>query len=442
MSGARSLFEYRTHVPDYIDTDERDFSDTPHVPVYVVLPPGVINIECELVDDERLLSQLKTLKSVNVDGVSVDIWWGIVEANKPQKYKWRGYKKLFRMLLALDLKIQVFMSFHEFRGDDDEDVEIPLPKWIKEIGKENRDIYFRDIHGKQNLECLTWGIDDQPVLRGRTALQVYTDFMRSFRSKFDKFFQSGGITDIQIGLGAFGELRYPANHGRSEYPSGIQAAKENGDLSWSKPPDNAGSCSREITRDDFGSKYGGGGFLEKWCSKYLIDHANKLLSMAQSVFEEAGYLSVKVSGMHWWVKPNSSPADAGFGDGYAPLISMLREYHASLNFTFGELRTLALQEIFHPEMLVSEILNAAWDDCVEVAGENTLPCYDREGYNKILELAKPRNLRFKHRSFTALTYNRLNEALLEQHNLKEFQLFVKRMHGEEAAMENWIEFDS
>ncbi|KAK9050779.1 hypothetical protein SSX86_030250 [Deinandra increscens subsp. villosa] len=439
MSRACRSFEYRTHVPDHIETDERDFSDTPHVPVYVVLPPGVINIECELVDDERLLSQLKTLKTVNVDGVSVDIWWVIVEANKPQKYKWRGYKKLFQMLLALDLEIQVFMSFHEFRGDDDEVVEIPLPKWIKEIGKENRDIYFRDIHGKQNLECLTWGIDDQPVLRGRTALQVYTDFMRSFRSKFDKFFQSGSITNIQIGLGASGELRYPANHGRSEYSSGIQcydkylkgylekAAKENGDSSW-------------------GSKYGGGGFLEKWCSKYLIDHANKVLSMAQSVFEEAGYLSAKLSGMHWWVKPDSSPANAelkaGFADGYAPLISMLAEYNASLNFTFGELRTLGLQEIFHPEMLVSQILNAACDYGVEVAGENAHPCYDREGYNKILELAKPRNLRFKRRRFTALTYYRLNEVLLEQHNLKEFQLFVKRMHGKEAAAKNWIEFDS
>ena len=44
--------------------------------------------------------------------------------------------------------------------------------------------------------------------------------MRSFRVEFDEFFEDGSITEIEIGLGACGELRYPsypAKHGW-EYP--------------------------------------------------------------------------------------------------------------------------------------------------------------------------------------------------------------------------------
>lgn len=40
--------------------------------------------------------------------------------------------------------------------------------------------------------------------------------MRSFRVEFDEFFEEGFISEIEIGLGPCGELRYPsypANHG-------------------------------------------------------------------------------------------------------------------------------------------------------------------------------------------------------------------------------------
>jgi beta-amylase len=47
-------------------------------------------------------------------------------------------------------------------------------------------------------------------------MQVYFDFMRSFRVEFDDYFEDGIISEIEVGLGACGELRYPsyaANHG-------------------------------------------------------------------------------------------------------------------------------------------------------------------------------------------------------------------------------------
>lgn len=64
-------------------------------------------MECELIDTEDLIKQLKTLKSINVDGVMVDCWWGIVESNAPQQYNWSGYKKLFQIVRDLKLKLQV-----------------------------------------------------------------------------------------------------------------------------------------------------------------------------------------------------------------------------------------------------------------------------------------------------------------------------------------------
>lgn len=53
-----------------------------------------------------------------------------------------------------------------------DDVIIPLPQWVVEIGLTNPDIFFTDRAGRRNQECLSWGIDKERVLRGRTAVEV------------------------------------------------------------------------------------------------------------------------------------------------------------------------------------------------------------------------------------------------------------------------------
>lgn len=64
-------------------------------------------MKCELVDPDGLVKQLKILKSIHVDGVVVDCWWGIVEAHTPQEYNWNGYKRLFQIVRELKMKLQV-----------------------------------------------------------------------------------------------------------------------------------------------------------------------------------------------------------------------------------------------------------------------------------------------------------------------------------------------
>ncbi|CAH9097070.1 unnamed protein product [Cuscuta europaea] len=439
---------------------ERDFTGTPYVPVYVMLPLGVIDMQCRLVDADSLIEYLRILKSINVDGVMVDCWWGIVEAHAPQLYNWNGYRRLFQIVRDLKLKLQVVMSFHECGGNVGDDVHIPLPKWVAEIGQKNPDIFFTDSEGRRNHECLTWGIDKERVLRGRTAVEVYFDYMRSFRIELDEFFEDGVISEIEIGLGPCGELRYPsypAKHGW-RYP-GIgefqcydkylmkslkRAADVRGHSFWGKGPDNAGSYNSTPHETGFfrdGGEYDSyyGRFFLKWYSQVLIDHADRVLSLANLAFEDTS-IAAKLSGIHWWYKTASHSAEltAGFynscnRDGYAPIASMLKKHDTALNFTCVELRTINQNEDFpealaDPEGLVWQVLNSAWDVNISVASENALPSYDREGYNKILENAKPWNDP-DGRHLSAFTYLRLSHVLMENDNFLEFERFLKRMHG-------------
>lgn len=64
------------------------------------------------------------------------------------------------------------MAFHEFEGNDSGGVMISLPQWVLENGKENPDIFFTDREGRRNTECLSWGIDKERVLKGRTGIEV------------------------------------------------------------------------------------------------------------------------------------------------------------------------------------------------------------------------------------------------------------------------------
>ena len=78
-----------------------------------------------------------------------------------------------RVICLTDFLPQVVMSFHECGGNVGDDVCIPLPNWVAEIGRSNPDIFFTDREGRRNPECLSWGIDKERVLRGRTAIEVH-----------------------------------------------------------------------------------------------------------------------------------------------------------------------------------------------------------------------------------------------------------------------------
>ncbi|MBA0736970.1 hypothetical protein Gogos_010456 [Gossypium gossypioides] len=536
---------------------ECDFAGTPYVPVYVMLPLGVINMKCELADPDGLLKQLRVLKSINVDGVLVDCWWGIVEAHAPQEYNWNGYQRLFQMVRELKIKLQsssfdlmsspvnaacqfrlkaivlgcgcfsktkaggsicigigiplcldmsnldsvaaclssiplvkavvmqfvkeytnligghilqwyalsgeVVMSFHECGGNVGDDVCIPLPHWVAEIGRSNPEIFFTDREGRRNPECLSWGIDKERVLRGRTAVEVYFDYMRSFRVEFDDFFEDGIISMVEVGLGPCGELRYPScpvKHGW-RYP-GIgefqcydqymlkslrKAAEMRGHSFWARGPDNAGSYNSQPHETGFfcdGGDYDGyyGRFFLNWYSQVLLNHGDRVLSLAKLAFDGTCITAKKqLPGIHWWYKAASHAAELTAGyynpcnrDGYTAIATMLQKHGAALSFSCAEHHILEQQDhlreaLADPRGLVWQVLNAAWDVSIPIASENAFLCHDRVGYNKILDNVKPVNDP-DGRHFSSFTYHRLSPLLMERQNFMEFERFVKRMHGE------------
>ena len=54
---------------------------------------------------------------------------------------------------------------------------------LEEISK-NPDLVYTDKSGRRNPEYISLEVDSLPVLRGRTPIQVYTDYMMSFRERF------------------------------------------------------------------------------------------------------------------------------------------------------------------------------------------------------------------------------------------------------------------
>lgn len=64
---------------------------------------------------------------------------------------------------------------------------IPLPPWVLEEISKNPDLVYTDKSGRRNPEYISLGCDTIPLLRGRTPIQVYSDYMRSFRDRFRDF---------------------------------------------------------------------------------------------------------------------------------------------------------------------------------------------------------------------------------------------------------------
>uniref|UniRef100_A0A0A9CU13 Beta-amylase n=1 Tax=Arundo donax TaxID=35708 RepID=A0A0A9CU13_ARUDO len=436
-----------------------DYTRTPYIPVYASLPVGIINSHCQLVDPEAIRAELRHLKSLNVDGVVVDCWWGIVEAWTPHKYEWSGYRDLFGIIKEFKLKVQVVLSFHGSGETGSGDVLISLPKWIVEIAKENQDIFFTDREGRRNTECLSWGIDKERVLRGRTGIEVYFDFMRSFHMEFRNLSEEGLISAIEIGLGASGELRYPSSPERMgwRFP-GIgefqcydrymqknlrQSAVSRGHLFWARGPDNAGYYNSRphetgffCDGGDYDSYYGR--FFLKWYSGVLIDHVDQVLSLATLAFDGVEIV-VKIPSIYWWYRTASHAAEltAGFynpsnRDGYSPVFRMLKKHFVILKLVcYGpEFTVQGNDEAFvDPEGLTWQVMNAAWDQGLSLCIESALPCLG-EMYSQILDTGKPRNDPDRHHA-SCFAYRQRPPFLLQRDVcVSELRSFVKCMHGE------------
>lgn len=171
-----------------------------------------MNTENKFENKKEIRKQLRELKSAGVDGVMVDVWWGLIEAKGPKQYDWTAYRTLFQVVEDCDLKIQAIMSFHQCGGNVGDVVYIPIPEWVRKIGEIDPDIFYTNFSGVRNPEYLSLGVDNIPLFQGRTAVQV--NFISGrieiyiVLISFDIYYTSGQVFDVmpvRIGLQRFHE---------------------------------------------------------------------------------------------------------------------------------------------------------------------------------------------------------------------------------------------
>lgn len=75
-----------------------------------------------------------------------------------------------------------------------------------------------------------------------------------------------------------------------------------------------------------------------------------------------------------------------------------------------------------------QLLNSAWDQGLTVSGENALSCYDREGYMRVVQMAKPRNDP-DHHQFFFFVYQQPSSLVQGTICFSELDYFIKSMHG-------------
>ncbi|CAL9225757.1 unnamed protein product [Arabidopsis halleri] len=438
------------------------------VPVFVMLPLDTVTMSGHLNKPRAMNASLMALKGAGVEGVMVDAWWGLVEKDGPMNYNWEGYAELIQMVQKHGLKLQVVMSFHQCGGNVGDSCSIPLPPWVLEEISKNPDLVYTDKSGRRNAEYISLGCDSVPVLRGRTPIQVYSDFMRSFRERFEGYI-GGVIAEIQVGMGPCGELRYPSypeSNGTWRFPgigefqcydkymkSSLQAYAESiGKTNWgTSGPHDAGEYKNlpedtEFFRRDgtWNSEYGK--FFMEWYSGKLLEHGEQLLSSAKGIFQGSGAkLSGKVAGIHWHYNTRSHAAELTAGyyntrnhDGYLPIAKMFNKHGVVLNFTCMEMKDGEQPEHANcsPEGLVKQVQNATRQAGTDLAGENALERYDSSAFGQVVAT----NRSDSGNGLTAFTYLRMNKRLFEGQNWQQLVEFVKNMkeggHGRKLSKED------
>ncbi|KAG0453258.1 hypothetical protein HPP92_025922 [Vanilla planifolia] len=250
-------------------------------------------------------------------------------------------RDLFNIIREFKLKLQVVMAFHEYGGKESDHIVISLPKWILEIGQDNQDIFFTDREGRRSTECLSWGIDKERVLKGRTGVEVYFDFMRSFRMEFNDLFEEGLISAVEIGLGSSGELKYPSFLEK---------------VGWIYP-----------------------GIGEFQCyDKYMQHHLRRAARDIKPRCRANGRV----------LQPNKSGWIFSSFD-------MLKKHHVMMKFTLVSQApgsALETDEAWSDAEGQSwQVLNSAWEHGLIIAAQGNFQCHDRAACIRFLETVKPRN---------------------------------------------------
>mmetsp|Transcript_160610 Transcript_160610/g.510916 ORF Transcript_160610/g.510916 Transcript_160610/m.510916 type:complete len:554 (+) Transcript_160610:99-1760(+) len=438
----REKVQFMRHAPGKTCWSLAPEDDTHHTEVFVMLPLDTVSDSGELKDPHELAQMLDKLKWAGLDGFMVDVWWGLTEKS-PKVYNFSAYRDLFEMARERQWQVQAVASFHQCGGNVGDSCNILLPDFVLKAD----DIWYRDSYGNDDREYISLFADEVPV-GGRTPVQMYQDWMAAFASEFSHDL-GGLISEVMVGMGPCGELRYPSyrlDHwswcGHGEFQSWDHnalaslhgAAQSAGHLDWAFPPTVAEAGhykSRPNETEFFGSgfKTDQGKFFLDWYSNALQAHGHRVLSRAREVFQGKTGISGKVAGIHWWYDSPSHAAEATAGyyntngrNGYHEIAGVFKEHGASLDFTCLEMRTAdaSIACLSNPEGLITQVIEATQSHGMHFGGENALQRYDTAAYEQMISYKE---------HLKGLTYLRLTPELVEPDNLERFKDFTTVMHG-------------
>ncbi|KAF3779552.1 Inactive beta-amylase 9 [Nymphaea thermarum] len=415
------------------------------VPLYVALPLDAVSDNTTLNHTKAIATGLKALKLLGVTGVSLPVWWGIVENEEAGKYNWSAYQSLAEIIRNAGLKLRVSICFHATSN-------ISLPPWVIKIGESDPDIFFKDRAGKRYNNCLSLAADDLPVLAGRSPMQVYEQFLSEFKSSFSGFL-GGTITDISVSLGPNGELRYPSfpESSRSKI-QGVgefqcydkymlanlkQHAESSGKRDWghSGPHDAPSYHHWPQTNNFFKDSNGSweteyGNFFLNWYSGQLTAHGDRVLSLASRVFCDCPVtISGKVPLVYSWYKTRSHAAELTAGlyntdkrNGYDAIARMFAANSATLVLPGMDLSDAhrPAEALASPESVISQIKAACMENGVPIAGENTPASSVPDNFTRIKE-----NLKDGRSCLEAFNYYRMGAHFFSPEHWPKFTEFFR-----------------
>ena len=395
---------------------------------YVMAPLDLFNGNQDFNYYDKFNNWLQTLKSANVDGIMIDVWWGLTETSE-KNYKWDGYQKAFDMISSKGLKIIPVFSFHKCGGNVGDTCNIPLPGFVTGSSKNP---FFRDSDGHVDNEYISFAYDEVTITT-RTPMQMYADWMDAFKNRFGSYISSGKIYEIEVGTGPCGEARYPAYRSGWVFPGvgALQCFDEQALLQAKEAgvviPEEANEYNDSPVNSEFWcniQKNQDAIKFYQWYSQILCDHTETIMKEAKRIFKGDIKLILKVPGIHWWSEHVSRACEANCGlynyspEGvYEKLIKICKECDAEFSFTCLEMshRPEAGSD---PVGLINGIIDTCNKYGVSFGGENALECYTQREYDMLV------TWRDKCHSFTFL---RLGNEMMKFSHWRRFKWLVAHM---------------
>ncbi|XP_047327621.1 beta-amylase 1, chloroplastic-like [Impatiens glandulifera] len=399
-------------------------------PVFVALPSDSVTSAGKMRRRKVILQSLRALAAAGVEGIVMEVWWGMVERDVPEHYDWQAYEEIVSLAEGCGLKVRAVMAFHQRGTGPGDPLWIPLPQWVLEEMERDPEISFSDRLGRRNKEYISLGCDLLPVLYGRSPIQAYSDFMRNFRDVFRRYL-GVTITGIQVGMGPSGELRYPSCS--SHNLTWARHIRELGDfqcydkylLSSLNASGKSEWANRSPENTDFfdnsrSSHYGD--FFLKWYSNKLLSHGERICREVESIFHGIEInTSAKIGAIDWHYYVNS--------EGYLPIAQMFSRYRFGLCCTSFEVRDSEEQDknpISSPEGFLRQLILAARVWKIPFEGENSSVNLDDGSFKQIVKMSDFYCHGVETASFS-FNFVRMDRNLFEPRQWMNFTRFVKQM---------------